>query len=245
MYLKKGKILFIIGLFSITFFVSNNQVSESTIQAVDFEIVVPWGLNHERGQIIQSMIENHSTLGTKYNFIYTQVGGGPADRDALTARLLAGDYPNLLLLTQDWYTEYSQFGIWYDFSNNITAWSGSRAGWREDIPDGWWSVLDKENGNGTGTGIFALPFFGQTVLPYINLNDFSDVGLLPSDVDTIDGFLDAAKLLSENGKTGFAQVGRLQSDIAYMNYMLGSSDNYINSSMDPATVYGWDAENKY
>ncbi|MCK4826162.1 hypothetical protein KA005_61020, partial [bacterium] len=39
-----------------------------------------------------------------------------------------------------------------------------------------------------------------------------------------------------DGKTPYAMVGMLQSDIAYMNYMFGSTDNFINSSVDPATV---------
>ncbi|MHA1214891.1 MAG: ABC transporter substrate-binding protein [Candidatus Hodarchaeales archaeon] len=220
-----------------------NAVPES-VSADTFEIVIPWGLDHPRGKIIKSMIDN-SSIANKYNFTYTQVGGGPSDRDALVSRFLAGDYPNLIIITQDWYTEFAEFGIWHDFSTEISAWSGDRAGWRADIPDGWWSILDKVNGDGTGTGIYALPFFGQSVLPYVNLNDLSDAGVTESDLDTLDGFLAAAKKLKDAGKTPYAMVGKLQSDIAYMNYMFASTDNFINSSQDPATVFSWDSAKKY
>jgi ABC-type glycerol-3-phosphate transport system substrate-binding protein len=211
----------------------------------EFEIVMPWGLDHERGQIIASMIGNHSSLGTKYTYTYTQVGGGPSDRDALVARFIAGDYPDLIIVTQDWYTEWSEFDIWYDFSSDIAAWSGDRAGWREDIPAGWWSILDKQNGDGTGDNIFALPFFGQSILPYVNTKDLAAAGVAESELDTLEGFLGAAQKLKEANFTPFAQVGKLQSDIAYMNYMFGSTDNFIDSDSDPATVLPWDPEKKY
>ncbi|MFV2016386.1 MAG: ABC transporter substrate-binding protein, partial [Candidatus Heimdallarchaeota archaeon] len=210
-----------------------------------FEIVMPWGLDHERGKIISSMIGNHSTLGSKYTFTFTQVGGGPSDRDALVARFIAGDYPDLIILTQDWYTEWAEFDIWYDFSTDISAWAGDRAGWREDIPAGWWSILDKANGDGTGKDIFALPFFGQSVLPYVNLDDLAVAGVTVADLDTLEGFMTAAGKLKAAGKTPFAQVGLLQSDIAYMNYMFASTDNFIDSATDPATVIPWDTDKKY
>ncbi len=213
--------------------------------ATNFEVVMPWGTDHERGKIIRSMIENHSTLGSKYNFTYTAVGGGPSDRDALVARFLAGDYPNLILATQDWYTEFAEFNIWYDFSDDIAAWSGDRAGWQADIPAGWWSILDKTEGDGSGDDIFALPFFGQSILPYINLNDFEDAGLTEADVDTLDKFMAAAETLDGAGKTPYGMVGMLQSDLAYMNYMFGSTDNFINSSTDPANVFSWGSEDQY
>jgi ABC-type glycerol-3-phosphate transport system substrate-binding protein len=213
--------------------------------ATNFEIVMPWGTDHERGKIIRSMIGNHSTLGTKYNFTYTAVGGGPSDRDALVARFLAGDYPNLILATQDWYTEFAEFNIWYDFSDDIAAWTGDRAGWQADIPAGWWSILDKTNGDGSGDDIFALPFFGQSILPYINLNDFEDAGLTEADVDTLDKFMAAAETLDGAGKTPYGMVGMLQSDLAYMNYMFGSTDNFIDSASDPASVFSWGSEDQY
>lgn len=207
-----------------------------------FEIVMPWGLDHERGKIIASMIGNHSSLGTKYTYTYTSVGGGPSDRDALVARFIANDYPDLIILTQDWYTEWAELDIWYDFSDDISAWSGDREGWREDIPTGWWSILDKANGDGTGNDIFALPFFGQSILPYVNLDDLAAASVTVADLDTLEGFMAAAKKLKDVGKTPFAQVGLLQSDIAYMNYMFGSTDNFIDSSTDPATVLPWDGD---
>ncbi len=215
------------------------------ITATEFEIVMPWGLDHERGKIIASMIGNHSTLGTKYNYTFTSVGGGPSDRDALVARFLAGDYPNLIITTQDWYTEFAEFGIFYDFDDEISAWTGDRAGWRADIPAGWWSILDKANGDGTGAGIYALPFFGQSILPYINLADFEAADLTEADVDTLAGFMDASEKLSDAGKTPYAMVGMLQSDIAYMNYMFASTDNFINSSTDPASVFSWGTDDVY
>ena len=213
--------------------------------ATEFEVVMPWGTDHERGKIIRSMIENHSTIGTKYNFTYTAVGGGPSDRDALVARFLAGDYPNLIITTQDWYTEFAEYSIWYDFADDIAAWSGDRAGWQDDIPAGWWSILDKENGDGSGDGIYALPFFGQSILPYINLNDFSDAGLTEADIDTLEGFLTSAEALADAGKTPYAMVGMLQSDIAYMNYMFASTDNFITDSKDPASVFSWGTDDMY
>ncbi|PWI46844.1 hypothetical protein CEE45_14740 [Candidatus Heimdallarchaeota archaeon B3_Heim] len=213
--------------------------------ATNFEIVMPWGTDHERGKIIRSMIGNHSTLGTKYNFTYTAVGGGPSDRDALVARFLAGDYPNLILATQDWYTEFAEFGIWYDFSDDIAAWSGERETWQADIPAGWWSILDKANGDGSGDDIYALPFFGQSILPYINLADFTEVGLTAADVDTMEGFMSAAETLADAGKTPYAMVGMLQSDLAYMNYMFASTDNFIDSSEDPASVFSWGTDDMY
>jgi maltose-binding protein MalE len=244
--MNRAKIIFVLitgaFLFAVIPF---NSVTAEVEQLPEFEIVMPWGLDHPRGQIIESMIDN-SSIGTKYDFTYTAVGGGPSDRDGLVSRFLAGDYPNLIIVTQDWYTEFSGFGIWHDFSTDIAGWTGGRSGWQADIPDGWWSILDKENGDGSGTGIFALPFFGQTILPYVNLNNLTTAGLTESDVnDTLAKFMDAAETLDGAGITAFAQVGLLQSDLAYMNYMMGNTDNYINSSSDPATVFSWDANDKY
>ena len=246
--MKKTNVFFAVtfGLILLASFGFAQTTAKPEAPAVtNFEVVMPWGTDHERGKIIRSMIENHSTLGSKYNFTYTAVGGGPSDRNALIARFLAGDYPNLILATQDWYTEFAEFKIWYDFSDDIAAWSGDRAGWRADIPAGWWSILDKTNGDGTGDGIYALPFFGQSILPYINLDDFTDAGLTEDDVDTLDGFMDAAETLADAGKTPYSMVGMLQSDLAYMNYMFGSTDNFINSSTDPATVFSWGTEDQY
>ncbi|MHA1448197.1 MAG: ABC transporter substrate-binding protein [Candidatus Hodarchaeales archaeon] len=242
--MKISKSLFGI-LVTAVFFIASFSLAGMPVKAAttveNFEIIVPWGLDHERGQIIASMIDNHSTLGTKYNYTFTQVGGGPSDRDGLVARFLAGDYPDLILCTQDWYTEFAQFGIWHDFDPTISAWTGDKATWREDIPDGWWSILDKEKGDGTGSGIYALPFFGQSIIPYINLDHFGAVGLTAADVDTIDGMLSACETLDAAGYTPFALVGLLQSDLAYMNYMMGSTDDFISSATDPATVISWDS----
>jgi ABC-type glycerol-3-phosphate transport system substrate-binding protein len=245
--MKRTKILFAL-IFGVIFFASMGVTT--SVQAkpqADFEIVMPWGTDHERGKIIMSMIGNHSELGSKYTYTYTAVGGGPSDRDALVARFLAGDYPDLVIATQDWYTEFAQFGIWHDFKDDISAWSDDtvRVDWREDIPAGWWSILDKANGDGTGDDIFALPFFGQSVLPYVNLDDLAAAGVAVADLDTLDGFMAAAKKLDDAGKVPFAQVGLLQSDIAYMNYMFASTDNFIDSSSDPATVLPWDGDKKY
>jgi len=185
-----------------------------------------------------SMIGNHSTLGTKYNYTITAVGGGPNDRDALVARFLAGDYPDLMVVTQDWYAEFASFGIFHDFASEISAWSGDRADWVSDIPDGWWAILDRDNGDGSGDGIFALPFFSQTIIPYINLKNFTTAGLTAANVTTLEGMLAAAEALDGAGITPFAMVGKLQSDIAYMNYMFGSTNNYITANSDPASVLG-------
>jgi ABC-type glycerol-3-phosphate transport system substrate-binding protein len=40
-------------------------------------------------------------------------------------------------------------------------------------------------------------------------------------------------------------VGKLQSDLAYMNYMMASTDNLISSSRDPATVLAYGAGGVY
>ncbi|MHA2306281.1 MAG: ABC transporter substrate-binding protein [Candidatus Hodarchaeales archaeon] len=222
------------------------QTSAAPEQLPNFEIVMPWGTDHERGKIIKSMIENETTISAKYNFTFTAVGGGPSDRDALTARFLAGDYPNLILCTQDWYTEFSEYGIWENFAPNVAAWSGGRAGWVADIPDGWWSILDLDSGDGTGDNIYALPFFGQSVIPYVNTDHFTKAGLDPdTDLDTVAEWLTACDTLATTGFTPFAMVGTQISDIAYMNYMLGSTDNYINSRSNPATVYPWDTAGDY
>ncbi|OLS20026.1 MAG: hypothetical protein HeimC3_42370 [Candidatus Heimdallarchaeota archaeon LC_3] len=244
--MKNLRVLFALTLGAIMF--ASMGLSSSVVGAPTqstFEVVMPWGLDHPRGQIIQSMIENHSTIGSKYTFTYTQVGGGPSDRASLVGRFLAGDYPNLIIVTQDWYTEWAQFGIWHDFSTEINAWSGDQAGWRTDIPAGWWSILDQDKGDGTGTGISALPFYGQSILPYVNLNDLETANVELSDLDTLVGFMEAADKLDDAELTPFAQVGLLQSDIAYMNYMFASTDNFVNSSTDPATVFSWDTANKY
>jgi maltose-binding protein MalE len=247
--LKKQKLYFglVLGVFisaSLSFSIAN-AAPESEEQLPDFEIVVPWGLDQPRGQIIKSMIDNSSIAG-KYNYIYTAVGGSPSDRDGLVSRFLAGDYPNLLLVTQDWYTEFAGYGIWYDFSANISSWSGNRAGWRTDIPAGWWSILDKANGDGTGTNIFALPFFGQTILPYVNLDNLTTAGLTEADFnDTLAKFMSSSKTLKDNGITAFAEIGQQISDLAYMNYMMGSTNNYINASANPATVFSWDTNDDY
>jgi parallel beta-helix repeat protein len=220
-----------------------------TSQIEDFEVIIPSDLSHPRGQIIQSMIENHSTLGTKYNYVYTTVGGSPGDRDALVARLSAGDYPNLLLITLDWYTEFAYLNIWEKFSPLIQSWSGAKANWINDIPDGWWNVLDLDQGDGDGDLIFALPFFGQNVLPYVNVDHFKAAGLNHThpgdDLETIDEWLSACDTLANNGFTPFSMVGTEISDIAYMNYMFGSTDNFINSRYYPSTVYPWDSSDLY
>ncbi|MHA1944508.1 MAG: ABC transporter substrate-binding protein [Candidatus Hodarchaeales archaeon] len=242
---------FALGL-SLLMFLSLLAVTNVTVakpQLTDFEIVMPWGTDHERGKIIMSMVGN-STIGTDYNFIYTAVGGGPADRDALTARFLAGDFPNMLIVTQDWYTEFSEFGIWHNFAPEIAAWSAGRAGWVDDIPDGWWSILDREKGDGLGSKVYALPMFGQSVLPYLNTDHFTAAGMNATElaVDwTMDEFMDAAYNLSTAGYTPFAMVGKLQSDIAYMNYMMGSTNDYITANTDPASVYSysWPASDEY
>lgn len=223
------------------------QTPAAPEQLPNFEIVLPWGTDSPRGKIIRSMITNESTIGTgKYNYTFTQVGGGPADRDALTARFLAGDYPNLILCTQDWYTEFAEYGIWENFGPNIAAWSGTHPTWVADIPEGWWSILDLDSGDGTGANIFALPFFGQSILPYVNTDHFTAAGVNPAtDLDNVDEWLLACADLATAGFTPFAMVGTGISDIAYMNYMLGSTDNYINSRSNPATVYPWDGPELY
>lgn len=230
-----------------TFGLGLSTVTPKTTQKPNFEIVVPWERTHERTKIIASMFGNNTALNAKYNFTYTHVGGSPSDRADLTKRFLAGDYPNMIICTQDWYTEFYSYGsdIWHDFSTEIAAWSGDRAGWRTDIPTGWWSILDKDKGDGTGDNIFALPVWSQSVLPYINLNDFADAGLTAADVDTIDDLFVAAEKLEDAGHVPFAMVGKLQSDLVYMNYMMGSTNNYINSSENPATVFSWDDEDLY
>jgi maltose-binding protein MalE len=223
------------------------NVTVATPQLTDFEIVMPWGTDHERGKIIMSMVGN-SSIGSDYNFVYTAVGGGPADRDALTARFLAGDYPNMLIVTQDWYTEFSEFGVWHDFAPEIGAWTGGRSTWQSDIPIGWWSILDKVSGNGDGSGIYALPMFGQSVLPYLNLDHFEAAGMNATELApdwTMVEFMSAAQNLSDAGYTPFAMVGKLQSDIAYMNYMMASTDDFIDSNTDPANVYAYGAGGAY
>lgn len=242
----KKKIGILIGLilvFSMVVALTPTVAKVEKVQITDFEIVMPWGTDHERGKIIMSMIGNSSIAGD-YNFIYTAVGGGPSDRDALKARFMAGDYPNLIIATLDWYTEFSLYkDFWVDFNTTIDVWP---AGWQADIPEGWWSILDKEYGNGSGDGIYALPFFGQSILPYINTDHFEDVGLnWTTDLDTIDEWVTACETLAAGGYTPFAMVGKLQSDLAYMNYMLASTDNLINSSVDPATVFSWGASDEY
>ena len=223
------------------------NISTAEVQADDFEIVLPWATTSERGKIIKSMVDNSSIAG-KYNFIYSDVGGGPSDRDALTTRFRAGDYPNLMIVTQDWYTEFSQFGLFYDFSADVAAWSGDRAGWREDIPDGWWKIFDKVNGDGTGSNIQALPFFGQSTLPYFNTDHFADVGLnateLAEDMTMVE-FMDAAEALDAGGYTPMALVGAASSDLVYMNYMMGSTDNFISSRTDPARILSWGPNDEY
>ncbi len=214
----------------------------------NFEIVLPWGTDSPRGKIIRSMIQNETNIGTgRYNYTFTQVGGGPSDRDALRARFLAGNYPNLILCTQDWYTEFAEYGIWENFAPNIAAWTSvERSTWVADIPDGWWSILDLDNGDGTGDDIYALPFFGQSILPYINKDHFNAATLDWNDtLDTVAEFMSSSATLNATGFTPFALVGTGISDIAYMNYMLGSVDNYINSRSNPATVYPWDSQERY
>lgn len=214
------------------------------VAADEFEIVMPWGTDHVRGQIIRSMIGNHSTLGTKYNYVYTAVGGGPADRDALTARFLAGDYPELIITTQDWYSEFATYGIFENFANVIAGWTPAEVA---DIPKGWWSILDFDQGDGSGGFIYALPFFGQSILPYVNTDDFKAAGLNDThpeeDLETVAEFLSACAALDAAGKTPFAMVGDGSSDTTYMNYMLGDVDNYISKRSGtvtvPATVKGY------
>ena len=210
----------------------------------DFEIVLQWDLTHPRGQIIRSMITNHSTLGNKYNYIYTEVNGSPAARNQLKARFLAGDYPNLIICTQDWYTEFAQYGIWENFAPVIQNWAQGEI---DDIPKGWWNILDFENGNGSGSNIFALPFYGQTVLPYVNTDHFKVAGLNHThpeeDLENLTEWLAACDTLNTTGYIPFAMVGDGSSDTTYMNYMLGSTDNYISSRYAvpvPATVYPFD-----
>lgn len=248
--MKKTKTLFTIlmsVLLVATFGFSVSTVAPTTNQLPNFEIVVPWEQTHDRTKIIASMFGNHTTLNARYNFTYTHVGGSPSDRADLTKRFMVGDYPNVIICTQDWYTEFERLGskIWHDFSTEIGAWSGDRAGWQADIPDGWWSIIDQDKGDGSGDGIFALPIWSQSILPYINLNDFEDAGLTEADVETIDGLFTAVEALKDAGKVPFAMVGKLQSDLVYMNYMLGSTNNYINSSDDPATVFSWGSDDQY
>ncbi|MHA2214959.1 MAG: extracellular solute-binding protein [Candidatus Hodarchaeales archaeon] len=226
----------------------NINSPRKSVQAEDFEIIIPWDLTHERGQIIKSMIDSHPTLADKYNYVYTSVGGSPDD---LIGRFFSGDYPNLITCTQDWYSEFSQFDIWYDFAPNITEWNiePGRTKWLTDIPMGWWNVLDGVNGDGTGDSIFGLPFFGQTVLPYVNIDHFKAAGLdymnPGSELETIDEWLATCQVLADFGFTPFAMVGEYSSDLAYMNYMLGSTDNYISSRYPPATVNSWDENALY
>ena len=216
-------------------------------QVEDFEIVIPWAETSPRGKIIASMVDNSSIAG-RYNFVYSEVGGNPAARDSLTTRFRAGDYPNMMIVTQDWYTEFSQFGIFYDFSADIAAWSGERAGWRADIPAGWWKIFDRLNGDGTGPNIQALPFFAQSTLPYFNVDHFTDVGLnateLADDMTMVE-FMDAAETLDAGGYTPMALVGAESSDLVYMNYMMGSTDNYISSRADPARILSWGPNQEY
>jgi hypothetical protein len=245
----KKKIGILIGLmlvFSMVGALTPTVAKVEKMQLTTFEVVIPWGLDHERGKIIKSMIDNSSIAGD-YNFVYTAVGGGPSDRDALKARFMAGDYPNLIICTLDWYTEFATFkDFWVDFNTTIDGWTGGKVGWQADIPDGWWSILDKQYGNGSGDGVYALPFFGQSIIPYINTDHFKDVGLnWTTDLDTIDEWVTACETLAAGGYTPFAMVGKLQSDLAYMNYMLASTDNLINSSVNPATVFSWGASNEY
>ncbi|MHA2274850.1 MAG: extracellular solute-binding protein, partial [Candidatus Kariarchaeaceae archaeon] len=229
----------------------NINSPRKSVQAEDFEIIIPWDLNEDRGQIIKSMIDSHPTLADKYNYVYTQVGGSPDDRNILIDRFVSGNYPNLITCTQDWYSEFSQFDIWYDLAPNITEWNTEigRTDWLTDIPMGWWNVLDGVNGDGTGDSIFGLPFFGQTVLPYVNIDHFEAVGLdymnPGSELETIDEWLTTCQVLADAGFTPFAMVGEYSSDLAYMNYMLGSTDNYISSRYPPATVYPWDVNGLY
>ncbi|MFX1282936.1 MAG: ABC transporter substrate-binding protein [Promethearchaeota archaeon] len=216
----------------------------------EFEIVVPWGLDHPRGKIIKSMITNHSTLGDKYDYVFTAVGGSPSDRDALTARFLAADYPELIITTQDWYTEFSLMPIWHNFAPMIAGWTAAE---RTDIPAGWWSILDFNNGDGTGDYIFALPFFGQSILPYVNTDIFKDAGLNythpEEDLEDVDEFLAACEAIDTDGNIAFAMVGDGSSDTTYMNYMLGSTDNYISDRFGTATgvptVMAWGDNDEY
>lgn len=235
---------------SLLMFLSLLAVTNVTVakpQLTDFEIVIPWGLDSNRGKIIKSMVDN-STIAGDYNFVYTQVGGGPSDRDGLTARFLAGDYPNMLIVTQDWYTEFSEFGVWHNFAPEIQGWTNGRSGWRLDIPTGWWSILDREAGTGLGSKIYALPMFGQSILPYLNTDHFTAAGMdaeALADDWTMDEFMSAAENLSDAGYTPFAMVGAQISDLAYMNYMMGSTDDYITANTDPASVYAWGPSNEY
>ena len=223
------------------------SISTAEPQADDFKIVMPWPTTHERGKIIKSMVDNSSIAG-KYNFIYSDVGGGPTDRLALTADFRAGNYPNLMIVTQDWYTEFSRLGLFYDFSVDIAAWSGERADWREDIPTGWWKIFDEVNGDGTGTGIQALPFFAQSTLPYFNIDHFTDVGLnateLAEDMTMVE-FMAAAATLDAGGYTPMALVGAEISDLVYMNYMMGSVNDFISDRADPARVLSWGPNDEY
>ena len=239
--------LLVVSLMFLALFSVLPQVKSEpeAVAADEFEIVMPWGTDHVRGKIIMSMIGNHTTLGTKYTYKYTAVGGGPADRDALTARFLAGDYPELIITTQDWYSEFSTYGIWENFAPIIQSWDPSNV---TDIPKGWWSILDFENGDGTGNYIYALPFFGQSILPYINKDHFNNVSInWNTSLDTVQDMLTAAAALKADGWTPFAMVGDGSSDTTYMNYMMGDVDNYISARAGtdvggvtiPATVKGY------
>ncbi len=242
--MKKAKIVFAITLGALLFASLSASSTVAKPTADTFEVVIPWGLDHPRGKIIKSMIDNSSIAGD-YDFEYTVVGGGPSDRVQLFSRFAAKNYPDLLLVTQDWYTEFADFGIFHNFADEVADWADDRAGWVDDIPDGWWSILDLEKGDGTGDKVFALPFFGQSILPYINTDNFTAAGLTAADVDTLDGWLDACETLDGEGITPFAMVGKSQSDLAYMNYMFGSTDNFIDSRSDPATVFPWDDDGMY
>ena len=237
--MKKAKIVFAITLGALLFASLSASSTVAKPTADTFEVVIPWGLDHPRGKIIKSMIDNSSIAGA-YDFEYTVVGGGPSDRVQLFSRFASKNYPDLLLVTQDWYTEFADFGIFHNFADEVADWADDRAGWVDDIPDGWWSILDLEKGDGTGDKVFALPFFGQSILPYINTDNFTAAGLTAADVDTLDGWLDACETLDGAGITPFAMVGKSQSDLAYMNYMFGSTDNFIDSRSDPASVFPWD-----
>ncbi len=242
--MKKAKLVFAITLGALLFASLNvsSTVAKPTLDT--FEVVLPWGLDHPRGKIIKTMIEN-STLKDAYDFTYTVVGGGPDDRVSLFSRFAANNYPDLLLVTQDWYTEFAGFGIFHNFADDVADWADDRSGWVDDIPDGWWSILDLEKGDGTGDSVFALPFFGQSILPYINTDNFTAAGVTEADIDTLTGWLDACETLDAAGITPFAMVGKSQSDLAYMNYMFGSTDNFIDSREDPATVFPWDDDGMY
>ncbi len=51
---------------SVLWIQDNLKSIETSVQAADFEILIPYGLDHPRGKIIKSMIDN-STLKDAYD----------------------------------------------------------------------------------------------------------------------------------------------------------------------------------